>query len=60
LVNTSFNIRGEPIVCTPGDGYRCFMYTHMDALVMENHLLLKSAQLSLYGAEEFRSRFGND
>jgi carbamoyltransferase len=41
LVNTSFNIRGEPIVCTPQNAYRCFLVTEMDALVLENVLLLK-------------------
>ncbi|MCE9534050.1 MAG: hypothetical protein K8T89_23475, partial [Planctomycetes bacterium] len=41
LVNTSFNVRGEPIVCTPRDAFRCFMATDMDALVLENHVLLK-------------------
>jgi carbamoyltransferase len=45
IINTSFNIRGEPIVCTPADAYRCFMGTHMDALVLENTLLLKDEQL---------------
>jgi carbamoyltransferase len=44
IINTSFNIRGEPIVCSPADAYRCFMATEMDALVMENCLLLKSEQ----------------
>jgi len=44
LVNTSFNIRGEPIVCTPEDAYRCFMATDMDYLVIENFLLEKSVQ----------------
>ncbi|MDB9312310.1 carbamoyltransferase [Spirulina sp. CS-785/01] len=44
LVNTSFNVRGEPIVCTPEDAYRCFMRTEMDYLVLENFLLAKSAQ----------------
>jgi carbamoyltransferase len=44
LVNTSFNIRGEPIVCTPEDAYHCFMATHMDCLVLEDCLLLKSEQ----------------
>ena len=44
LVNTSFNIRGEPIVCTPADAFRCFMATDMDVLVLENHLLLKEDQ----------------
>jgi carbamoyltransferase len=44
IVNTSFNIRGEPIVCTPEDAYRCFMATDMDCLVLENHMLLKENQ----------------
>lgn len=44
VINTSFNIRGEPIVCTPQDAYRCFLATHMDALVLENCLLLKNHQ----------------
>jgi len=44
LVNTSFNIRGEPIVCTPDDALRCFLGTDMDALVLEDTLLLKSEQ----------------
>ena len=41
LVNTSFNVRGEPIVCTPQDAYRCFLATEMDALVLEDVVLLK-------------------
>lgn len=41
LVNTSFNVRGEPIVCTPEDAFRCFMATEMDALVIENCVILK-------------------
>jgi carbamoyltransferase len=44
LVNTSFNVRGEPIVCTPADAYRCFLNTDLDVLVLENHLLLKEDQ----------------
>ncbi len=44
LINTSFNVRGEPIVCSPKDAYRCFMRTEMDVLVLENALLLKSEQ----------------
>jgi carbamoyltransferase len=44
LVNTSFNVRGEPIVCTPEDAYRCFMRTEMDYLVVENYLLAKADQ----------------
>ncbi|HJO25310.1 MAG: carbamoyltransferase [Myxococcota bacterium] len=44
VINTSFNVRGEPIVCTPADAYRCFMATNMDALVIENCVLLKTDQ----------------
>ncbi len=44
VVNTSFNVRGEPIVCTPEDAYRCFMRTDMDYLVLENHLFDKQQQ----------------
>ena len=44
IVNTSFNVRGEPIVCTPKDAYRCFMRTEMDLLVMENCMLFKEEQ----------------
>lgn len=44
IVNTSFNVRGEPIVCTPEDAFRCFMRTNMDVLVMENYMLIKENQ----------------
>jgi carbamoyltransferase len=44
LINTSFNVRGEPIVNTPEDAYRCFMHTNMDVLVLEKCILLKSDQ----------------
>ena len=44
IVNTSFNIRGEPIVCTPRDAYRCFMVSDMDVLVLENFMLFKTEQ----------------
>ena len=44
LINTSFNVRGEPIVNTPEDAYRCFMHTNMDVLVLENCILLKEDQ----------------
>jgi carbamoyltransferase len=47
LINTSFNIRGEPIVCTPADAYRCFLATNMDVLVVENAVLLKDEQVTL-------------
>jgi len=52
MINTSFNVRGEPIVCTPEDAYRCFMATGMDALVMEDFVLLKEEQP---GAEKCRA-----
>ena len=51
VINTSFNIRGEPIVCTPDEAYLCFMRTGMDALVMGNHLLRKEAQPPLSDEE---------
>jgi carbamoyltransferase len=44
MINTSFNIRGEPIVCNPEEAYRCFMATQMDALVMEGYIVLKNEQ----------------
>ena len=44
LVNTSFNVRGEPIVCTPEDAFRCFMGTNLDKLVIENCILEKCSQ----------------
>jgi carbamoyltransferase len=44
LINTSFNVRGEPIVCTPLDAFRCFMRTHMDVLVLGNYYLIKEEQ----------------
>ena len=44
LVNTSFNVRGEPIVCTPEDAFRCFMGTKLDVLIIENFILLKNEQ----------------
>ena len=61
LINTSFNVRGEPIVCTPEDAYRCFMATHMDALAMGNCLLLKSSQRdSSYTPEDHLAQFALD
>ena len=52
LINTSFNVRGEPIVCTPEDAWRCFMGTNMDVLVLENCVLLKEEQP---GGDEVRN-----
>ena len=54
IVNTSFNVRGEPIVCTPEDAYRCFMRTEMDALVVGNCLLLKEEQPAWAETDDWR------
>jgi carbamoyltransferase len=60
LVNTSFNVRGEPIVCTPEDAYRCFMRTEMDLLVLENCVLVKSDQKPLQGDTDWKKEFELD
>lgn len=52
LINTSFNVRGEPLVCTPQQAYRCFQMTEMDVLVLGRHVLLKSAQRQQAGSEQ--------
>lgn len=57
LVNTSFNVRGEPIVCTPGDALRCFLRTEMDVLVLENCLLYKSQQKQVSTGEGWKQEF---
>ena len=60
IVNTSFNVRGEPIVCTPEDSYRCFMRTEMDALVLESCVLLKAEQPPYEETEDWRRDFELD
>ena len=60
LVNTSFNVRGEPIVCTPEDSYRCFMRTEMDLLVLEDCLLKKAEQPTLTDDIDWRVEFALD
>jgi len=60
IVNTSFNVRGEPIVCTPDDAYRCFMRTEMDFLVVGNYLLDKKDQPTLSETGDWRSEFKLD
>ncbi len=60
LVNTSFNVRGEPIVCTPQDAYRCFMRTEMDVLVLENNILLKKRQKQENKNEDWKQEFELD
>jgi len=60
LVNTSFNVRGEPIVCTPEDAYRCFMRTEMDYLVLENYVLAKTDQPQWQKDETWQQEFELD
>jgi len=62
LINTSFNVRGEPIVCTPADAYRCFLATNMDVLVLEDFVLLKKEQVGVkeIDVEAYLSQFQLD
>lgn len=60
LVNTSFNVRGEPIVCTPQDAYRCFMRTEMDILVLQNQTLFKTEQPKVEKDETWMEEFELD
>ena len=60
LVNTSFNVRGEPIVCTPLDAYRCFMRTEMDSLVIGNMVFSKVDQPAWNEEEDWRDTFELD
>jgi carbamoyltransferase len=59
LINTSFNIRGEPIVCSPSDALRCFMNTNMDILALENYLLIKSEQAGQLVDDNFKDYLKN-
>src|SRR5262249_37783471 len=63
IVNTSFNVRGEPIVCTPEDAYRCFLATEMDVLVLENFVLHKDQMkpgADLANREKYLAQFQLD
>ena len=62
IINTSFNIRGEPIVCSPEDAYQCFLATNMDVLVLENHILYKreQPQAKRHEIDEYKARFQLD
>ena len=60
IVNTSFNVRGEPIVCTPQDAYRCFMRTEMDILVLQNQILYKQSQPKTEKEETWKQEFELD
>ena len=60
IVNTSFNVRGEPIVCTPDDAYRCFMRTNMDVLVLGSYIVYKEAQPQWEETEKWQEQFQLD
>ncbi len=60
VVNTSFNVRGEPIVCTPEDSYRCFMRTEMDVLVIGNYLFVKEEQPDWDNKDNWKEEFALD
>ena len=60
IVNTSFNVRGEPIVCTPEDAFRCFMRTEMDYLVLGNYVLDKTQQKAVEDNKEWMKEFELD
>ncbi len=60
IVNTSFNVRGEPIVCNPQDAYRCFMRTEMDVLVLQNQILYKNEQPASEKDENWKQEFELD
>ena len=60
VVNTSFNVRGEPIVCTPEDSYRCFMRTEMDFLMLETCLLDKGEQPAFTDTQNWKTQFKLD
>jgi carbamoyltransferase len=60
LINTSFNVRGEPIVCTPAEAYRCFLSTHIDALVLERFVLVKKQQEASLENAAYLNQFSLD
>ncbi len=60
VVNTSFNVRGEPIVCTPNDAYKCFMRTEMDYLLLNNYLLKKTEQNAISNDSDWKNMFELD
>jgi carbamoyltransferase len=60
LVNTSFNVRGEPVVCSPEDAYKCFMRTEMDYLIVNNFLMQKTSQTDWENKEKWMVKFKMD
>jgi len=59
IVNTSFNVRGEPIVCSPEDAFKCFMGTELDILIIENYLLIKADQ-DIRNIEDYKNKYELD
>ena len=60
VVNTSFNVRGEPVVCTPEDAYRCFMRTEMDYLVIGDYIFTKTEQPQWNKKDKWKEEFKLD
>ncbi len=60
VINTSFNVRGEPIVCSPEDAYKCFMRTEMDVLVLNHFILYKNEMNKLQNDEDWRTIYELD
>ncbi|HNZ72125.1 MAG TPA: carbamoyltransferase C-terminal domain-containing protein, partial [Prolixibacteraceae bacterium] len=60
VVNTSFNVRGEPIICSPDDAYRCFMRTEMDYLVINNFVFVKEQQPAWNEKDNWKEEFKPD
>mgnify|MGYP000627710414 CR=1 FL=1 len=60
MINTSFNVRSEPIVCTPADSYRCFMRTEMDYLVIDSYLFKKEDQPEWDEEGDWREEYALD
>ena len=60
VINTSFNVRGEPIVCSPEDSYKCFMRTEMDVLTIEDFILYKEDQPDFSDKEDWQQIYELD
>ena len=60
IINTSFNVRGEPIVCRPEEAFKCFMRTDMDFLIMGSYLVDKTKQKSLEDDSDWKNEFELD
>jgi carbamoyltransferase len=60
IINTSFNVRGEPIVCNPYDAYRCFMSTEIDYLVINNFFYKKNKQIDFKNKRKWVTKFKSD